>query len=185
MNDTNEFSSVPSMAPTQSYIPSSLTVAQDKALSLTPVFSSLLSAWGSISIIYMVVSSSQRSSYKRIMLGLSVFDLVSSVTIALQPFLLPSDSQPERVWAIGNEATCEAMGFFHQLSQGSVWYTGYLSVFFLLTIRFDWCEETMSKCMEPFFHLWSIGYPLTTATVGLVLGAYGVLGVGHACWLTG
>jgi hypothetical protein len=188
-NDTSFWMSTSSMEPSQSptlsntYPPSSLTVAQDQALSLTPVFTGLLSAWGSVTIIYMVLTSSKRSCYKRIMLGLSVFDLMSSLTIALQPFLLPSDSQPPRVWAVGNDASCNAMGFFHQFSQAAVWYTGFLSVFFLLTIRFDFSEETMAKCMEPLFHVWSIGYPLVTGIVGLVLGAYGVLGLGHACWL--
>jgi hypothetical protein len=175
----------PSQSPIEYFIPSSLTLAQDKALSLTPVFSGLLSSWGSVTIIYMIFTSSQGSCYKRIMLGLSVADLVSSLTIALQAFMLPSDSQPERVWAVGNEASCTAMGFFHQLSQASVWYTGFLSVFFLLTIRFDWSDETMAKCVEPLFHFLSIGYPLVTAATGLALGAYDVLDLGHACWLSG
>jgi hypothetical protein len=173
----------PSQSPSEYFVPSSLTLAQDKALSLTPVFSGLLSSWGSVTIIYMIVTSSQGGCYKRIMLGLSVADLVSSVTIVLQPFLLPSDGQPERVWAVGNDATCTAMGFFHQLSQASVWYTGFLSVFFLLSIRFDWSDKTMAKCTEPLFHILSIGYPLVTAVIGLVLGAYAQLDVGHACWL--
>eukprot|EP00797_Seminavis_robusta_P016119 Sro2401_g326290.1 n/a (454) ;mRNA; f:9808-11308 len=174
----------PSMAPTLlAEDVSSLSEAQDKALSIVPLCSGIMSAWGSGSIIYMVCKAEKWNSYKRIMLGLSVFDCISSLAIGLQPFFLPADSS-QRVWAVGTDATCTLGGFFQQLSLANIWYNGFLSFFFLFTIRYQMSEERMSKRYEPVFHIIAIGHPLVTAIMGAAIGAYGELKLGHNCWLT-
>ena len=106
-----------------------LTPAQDITLSLAPIFSGALSAWGSGQIIYMVLSSRKRTSYRRILLGLSIFDLISSVLLSFQSFLVPANTSP-RIYAMGTEKTCSAMGFFQQLGFCNVWYSGMLSLYF-------------------------------------------------------
>ena len=167
-------------------VESSLSEGQDKALFLLPLFSGLLSAWGSTNIIamYFQTDPSKRNCYKRIMLGLSCSDLVSSLTLALQAFLLPQETS-HRVWASGTPTTCQAMGFLQQFAFSAMFYNGMLSFFFLLSIRYSVQEDRMARYYEPGMHLLSIGFPLASAIGGLVLGYYDELVVGHYCWFTG
>lgn len=165
----------------------SLSEAQDKALSLLPLFSGLLSVWGSANIIYMFYQTPQkkrRSVYKRIMLGLSASDLLSSITLMLQPFLLPADTS-QRIYATGTAATCSAMGFFQQLAFSEIWYNGMLSFFFLWSIKYAIPEADLARKYEPWMHGLSIGVPLISAAIGAGMKMYDELVVGHFCWFTG
>lgn len=175
MNDDEDLSSV-----------SSLTEAQQKALALLPLFTGALSIWGSTNIIYAVsrTPSDQRSCYRRILLGLSCSDFVSSLAASLQPFLLPEDTS-HRIWASGTDATCTAMGFFQQLSMSNIWYNGMLSFVFLLMIKYAVSETHLSKKYEPWMHGLAIGFPLITACLALALGLYGELRVSPFCYMTG
>lgn len=175
---------------------SSLTEAQDKTLSLLPIFSGLLSAWGSFQIMQLVLcrrrmeedhadtTDNSLQSYQRIMLGLSVSDLISSLALSLQAFLLPAETS-QRIWAVGNDVTCSMMGFFQQLSLSNIWYTGMLSFLFLLAIRYSVSEERIAKVYEPWMHGLSIGFPLITASILAGMDVYGELDVVHWCWVTG
>ena len=66
--------------------------------------------------------------YDRIMVGLSSTDIIASLSYALGPFLVPQ-STSQRVWAIGNVASCTTLGFLTQLSFWSVWYNCMLSFY--------------------------------------------------------
>lgn len=163
----------------------SLSERQEKVLSILPIFSSLLSIWGSTSIIIMYKNTSKRSRncYKRIMLGLSCTDLVMSTTLALQAFLLPRSGGV--VWAIGNEASCNVMGFFQQFGFSAVWYNGMLSWMFLLTIKYSVSEEDLAQKYEPWMHGTSILFNLITAAIGAGFNMYDELSLGLSCWFTG
>ena len=161
---------------------SSLSETQDMVLSLLPILPALLSLWGSANIIYMVLVSGKKTPYRRILLGLSVCDMISSVVFPWQAFLLPSDTS-QRLWAVGNDATCDALGFFQQFTFCSVWYNGMLSFYFLLTVKFGVKEDRMSRRYEPWMHILSIGYPLITALIGAGFGMYNENQIGHACWI--
>lgn len=161
---------------------SSLTDTQDKVLSILPIFPSLLSIWGSTNIIHMVWVSEKKTPYRRILLGLSVCDLINSLVFPFQPFLLPNETS-ERIWAIGNEQTCDALGFFQQFHFTSVWYNGMLSFYFLLSVRYGVKEDVMARRYEPVMHLLSIGYPLVTALFGAGFHMYNEVLVGHGCWI--
>ena len=53
-----------------------LSDVQEMVLSLLPVASALLSAWGSYNIIYMIATSDKKpTTYRRVLLGLSATDL--------------------------------------------------------------------------------------------------------------
>ena len=64
---------------------SSLTDVQEISMSLVTIVSSLLSILGSSAIIFRVLRGSGRSanSYDRIMLGLSFFDILTSISYAV------------------------------------------------------------------------------------------------------
>lgn len=168
-----------------------LTPFQEKVLAVLPLMSGLLSAWGSLQIIRIIVRNrirrpsenvgSRMSCYQRIMLGLSLCDLVSSIVLCLQAFLLPKSEG--RSWAIGNQATCTAMGFLQQLFGATIFYSVMLSFVFLLTIRYDVTEARLSSVYEPWMHGVSIGFPLVSACA--VINWYGPLDVGQFCWISG
>jgi 7 transmembrane receptor (rhodopsin family) len=163
-----------------------LSDAQDKALSLLPMCSGVLSAWGSGSIIHLFFQtpSEKRNVYKRIMLGLSISDFMASLVFSLQPFLLPAETS-QRAYASGTDATCSAMGFLQQLAFSAIWYNGMLSFMFLLKIKYGVEENVMASKYETWMHLLAIGVPLITAIIGAALGVYAELVVGHFCWFTG
>ena len=160
---------------------SQLSSSQQKALALITILPSLLSAWGSANIIYMFFTSKNRSSYRRIMFGLSCGDFIASLLLIFQPFLVPQETS-HKVWAIGTEASCDVMGFFQQLSFTSVWDNGMLSFYFLLMLRFGVKDRAFKHKYEPWMHLACIGYPLITAATGAKIGLYNELDFGDGCW---
>ena len=161
---------------------SSLSEAQDMALSILPCFTSLLSCFGSAQIIFMVLTGRKTTPYRRIVLGLSVSDFLCSVIYPWQAFLLPQDTSP-RIWAIGNQGTCSFLGFGQQIFFASICYNSMLSLYFLLTVRFGISNPQVAKRYEPWMHLVSIGYPLVTACVGAGVGVFQELELGHGCWV--
>ena len=162
---------------------SSLTDTQEKILSLLPILPSAASALCSGTIIYLVILSRFESSYKRILFAISVADIITSVSFSFQPFLLPKATS-QRVWAIGNDATCTVLGTFSQLSMTSIWYTGMLSYYYLLTIRFGVKEAAFARRIEPWMHALATGWPLLTGLAGAVMGIYHEIELGQGCYIT-
>jgi hypothetical protein len=162
---------------------SSLSDAQDIAVTLLPIVPSLLSITGSSIIISLVVKSPKKSPYRRILLATSCCDILASITYSLNGFLVPAATS-QGALAIGNDASCSALGFFNQFSFSAFFYSGMLSFYFLLTVRFGIKEATFAKRIEPWLHVVSLGYPLLTATIGAVLGFYHENELGQGCWVT-
>mmetsp|Transcript_33419 Transcript_33419/g.80906 ORF Transcript_33419/g.80906 Transcript_33419/m.80906 type:complete len:964 (-) Transcript_33419:57-2948(-) len=161
-----------------------LTTAQDKVLSILPIPSAILSIFGSSIIIYMAVSTRRQrqwTTYTRLLLGLSICDIISSVSLAFAAFMRRPESG--RVWAIGNDATCAAIGTMTQFSYSNVWYNAVLSYYFIATVRFRMKHSRIAKLLEPWMHFVSIGYPLVTAIVGASYGMYGEKATGMGCWV--
>lgn len=113
-----------------------LTDSQEKVLSLLFVFSGTLSVLGSSIIVFKILKNLKKATpYDRLMLGLSGFDIVASLTYILTPFILPQETSM-RVWARGTDGTCTFLGFLSQLSFAAVFYNCMLSFYYLLTVRF-------------------------------------------------
>jgi hypothetical protein len=162
---------------------STLTDTQEKILSLLPILPSLLSVFGSLTIVHMVLTSKRRSTpYKRLLLGMSVCDVVFSLSVPLWAFLLPNDTS-HRVWAVGSDASCTVMGFFSQFSFSGILYNGMLSHYYLLTVRFAFRDVRIGRCAEPSMHILSIGFPAITAIIGAILGVYSDGEIGLQCWV--
>jgi hypothetical protein len=115
----------------------------------------------------------------RLLLGMSICDIILSLQLALGNFMRPEDTS-NRVWAYGNDATCTASGFFGQLSLSAIIYNGMLSFYFLLA-RFHLSNKEIATWIEPLMHMVSIGYPLVTASVGAVLGFFSEPELGLGC----
>ena len=75
--------------------------ADQMLLSILFLPSGILSIVGSSLIVKSVLQDKKKSSYKRLMLGLSISDLVSSVLYMSMPFLGPRDHPYAYVFAIG------------------------------------------------------------------------------------
>ncbi len=152
----------------------SLSDNQEKTLIILQICSATLSLIGSSVIVFKILRSSHQNKtstpYERIILGLSSCDLVASLTYALGPFLLPSETS-ERVWAFGNDITCTWLGFLTQPACfWAIWYICILSFYFLLTVRFHVTRREFTRKYEFWMHLFgAVFFPLT-AVIGLLGG---------------
>ncbi|CAJ1939085.1 unnamed protein product [Cylindrotheca closterium] len=172
-------------------LPPGLSDAQDKLLAVLPIPSSVLSIIGSSVIIYMLLHNhrgrgrgfQQRrwTPYTRLLLGMSICDIISSISIAAAGFLRPRGSL--RAWAFGNDATCTAAGFLIQFSWSGMLYYNMLFFYFLFTTRFGLSNSFIGKRIEPFMHLISVGYPFVTGVVGAVWGVYAETSASFGCWV--
>ena len=163
-----------------------LTANQEIVLSLLFVFSGTLSVLGSSTIVYKVMRNFRSKTctpYDRLMLGLSSFDIVSSFNWVMTPFLLPEDGSQQRVWAKGNDKTCNMLGFFTQIAYAAVVYNGLLSFYYLLTVRLGVKRQRFATRYEIPFHLCTIIYFVGTAISGSVIGLYSEKEVGFQCWV--
>jgi hypothetical protein len=142
---------------------SDLSDAQNIAMAAGAFPSALLSLGGSLVIIYTVVQTRGHimGSYECILLGLSVCDIILTVSWTLAPFLTPKDAS-QRITALGNDATCNMGGFLWQFSYSTYWYNGLLSFYYLTTIVYGWSEDRFKK-LAPYLHGLCIGFPLVTA----------------------
>lgn len=158
-----------------------MNVGQQKALSLLPIVPAMLSIMGSLAIIRLVRLQSKTKSYERILVGLSLSDMVMSVTLVAMNFLSPNGAM---VWSIGNSQSCTALGTLYQSSVFSAaLYNASLSVYYLLTIRYGMTTEHMALFVEPLLHGISILFPVSTALWGVIVRAYNFIPSLGLCWV--
>eukprot|EP00980_Cylindrotheca_fusiformis_P010753 scaffold2429_cov106-Cylindrotheca_fusiformis.AAC.4 len=163
----------------------SLSVGRKRLLAVLPIPSAILSVLGSSVIIYMALRSRKSkpwTPYNRLLIGMSSYDVISSMTLAIAPFLNPSDSS-NKAFAVGNDASCSAIGFLNQIAYSGTFYNAMLSFYFLLTARFGMKNDRIAQRIEPSMHIFSIGFPTVCAVVGLVLGVYSEPEVAIGCWV--
>jgi len=166
---------------------SDLTEQQEVVLSVLQILSATLSLVGSCIIVFKIFRSMYHKQtttpYDRIILGLSSCDVVSSCMYIMSPFLLPQNTS-QRVWAVGNDATCQALGFLTQLSViWAIWYNCILSFYFLLTIRFQVKRKDFVRKYELWMHLpGAIFFPVS-ALVCYIFGWYGEQALIMQCWI--
>lgn len=98
------------------------------------------------------------AKFERIMLGLSVADILGSTSSLLQPFLLPSYSQLP--FAIGNDATCSFLGFSFYANAASTVYSAMLIIHFWGSVTPRPCQD--SECSIQRELLWTHTLPWLT-----------------------
>ena len=162
-----------------------LSGSQQLLLAILPIPSSICSVIGSSVIIFIALKSRRSKAwtpYNRLLLGMSVCDIIFSITLGLNIFLLPRETS-QRIWVMGNHATCSAMGFFIQFSYSALLYNAMLSFYFLLTARFGLKNDQILRRIEPIMHAICLGYPTITAWTGLFMDAYSESGMALGCWV--
>ncbi len=107
----------------------------------------------------------------RILLGLSIFDLISSLGWSTFGSTTPSDNN-YLVWnARGNEASCTIQGFFLCLgSIGGLWYNAMLNVYYVAVVNFGKSEDYIRTKIEPFLHSMPIVVALTFSIIVKLVG---------------
>ena len=86
------------------------------------------------------------SPYNRILFMFSICDIIASINSIIGPFMLPNDTS-FRVWAFGNQTTCDMSGALFMFGISSFYYYWILSVYFLLTVRFQITQKTFAKIL--------------------------------------
>lgn len=138
------------------------------ALALSYV-SCVLSVAGSSTIIYLVfrrphVLTNEQQIYHRIMLGLSVMDITTTLGLMVSPFF--NRAETDLPLAMGNAATCTASAFFASFFIGSCLYNCLLSLFYVLTVRRGVPQQVLARRCEPWMHIIAFGFPIGQAIVG-------------------
>lgn len=128
----------------------------------------------------MVACRRQGSTYHRLVLGMSVCDILSSLAWFMTTWPIPRETEGV-FWALGSVRTCEAQGFFTQFSIATVMYNASLAIYFYFVVVRDWKEAEFSL-LEPLFHLNAIGCGLATSTASLRMGLLNQ--VGWDCWIS-
>ena len=138
--------------------------------------SAILSIGGSSLICYQVVASQKtHQTLHRLLLGLSLADILTSVRLAVlpplsYPFLSPSPG-------------CTADGAITVLGYAGPYYNVSLSFYYLMTIRCAIRDEKIQKRYEPWFHGIPIVGALSACIVGLFLKVYNPSPFGLGCWI--
>lgn len=171
------------------------TAQEQRLIAIIPKIASLFSIIGSAYIVCVVIRGRKfNSAYNRIMLGMSIGDIIASFGHFLPTWPIPShapDSEhPANVVVgqlencyygnIGNVATCELQGFLIQTGSMVVpIFNAILSMYFLLTVRYNWRERKFRQ-IGPFV-LIIVLYPLVTSIICLKWGLFNPLL--DRCWI--
>ncbi len=150
---------------------------------IIPKITGLLSITGSGYIAQDVLRNPHKrtnSIYHRLMLGLSVSDIIYSTSA----FVLTSWPIPRGyfIGAAGNVATCDTSAFFSSIGMfATPLYNCSLVTYYLLQLKYNWVDRKL-RAIEKWLHVvpWTVG--LGVGVGGLASRAFGPLFTG--CWAT-
>ena len=182
--DADEFGMNATLAPVMSKSSHNI---RHHSLAYIPHITGALSVIGSAYIIFDVIfkkrlaADPKRRTYHRLILGLSITDLIASIAMFFSTWPIPQDSPSGEYSASGTIATCDTQGFFIQLGGvSSPIYNAFLAVYYFLVVKYGYKQSDFIK-LERIFHVlpWLIG--ITTATASLVLQQYNSANLW--CWI--
>mmetsp|Transcript_3751 Transcript_3751/g.10556 ORF Transcript_3751/g.10556 Transcript_3751/m.10556 type:complete len:399 (+) Transcript_3751:750-1946(+) len=128
-----------------------LNGAQYLAFIMAIIFSSSISLSGSILIIRMLWRKLTKA-YHRILFTISLVDVALSSSNLFHLVLVPMD-KTGNPYAFGNGTTCSMVGFVLNVCMIAVSiYNAFLSVNFLMQIRYQWKDDQIKRWIEPFVH---------------------------------
>ena len=154
---------------------------QRQILANVPKLTSLLSILGSCYIIFDICRLERRNTYHRIIFGMNVMDLLALIAWFFTTWPMPQDTEGV-AGAKGNQGTCDAQGFFSQLSIATVLYNACLAIYFMLVIKWGWTEHRIKQAkLEYYVHAVCIGVGIGTAIVAQIFELYNP--AGWQCWI--
>jgi hypothetical protein len=149
-------------------------------LIVTPMLTGSVSALASLSVIISILRSNVKltTAYRRVIFGISVFDLIQSLSQASSSMPMSAGT----VWgAIGNDTTCDIQGFTTVIGvTGSLLYSLALSIYFLCVIKFEMTEIIIGKFAEPLLHIGPISISFSISIYMYIRQWYNP--VDYFCW---
>ena len=150
-----------------------LTIDTNLLLSslLIRIVTASISFLASATMVYAIFSTKMNRGvcrpYSRVILGLSLSEMVKSISIITGPLAPPPDT-PQALWAIGNTRTCDVQGFFMASSAvASVMYTFLLTFYFLLRVKHGMSREQFALQVERKFHAFILLFSICGNAVAL------------------
>jgi hypothetical protein len=153
----------------------SLTLSQLQALAILPKVTGGLSFFFSAATAAYIMLESpnvRKKFYPRLILGMSLADLSSSIWFAMSTWPIPEDSGV--VYAIGNEASCRTQGFFIQFAISSAIYNSSLGFFYLLAVKYGWNDSALRKWRLAFHGIplvWAMGSAIASLQLDILHSA--------------
>jgi hypothetical protein len=127
-------------------------------MSITPVVSMMASS----GIIYMAGRKGLNNVLRRLLFTLSVSDFCLSLSLLWNVWLVP-EGTPGAYWAIGNQATCQTMGFLtFFFGMITSFMNCFLSLYFLFSVRYALSDSDIAKRYERVGYAIVLAFPLTT-----------------------
>jgi hypothetical protein len=155
----------------------------EKVKATIPMISGSLSWIASSALILTILKSRERLSvtFHRIMVAMSLSDLVSSFAISLGGLPTPVSSN---MWlASGNEKTCEVQGFFGTFTMATPLFNGMLCIHFLLSVKYG-VSANIRKVIDPFLIIIPVMWGIFVGCYFLVTNAYNPHLGTKMCWIT-
>ena len=144
------------------------TLYQSNTGYIVPTITGTISCASSAVVIFIILRSMRNTAYHRIMLAMSLSDVLSSTAIALTTIPMPSDV----IYAYagssyGTTGTCVAQGLAYTIGGSLVVSASCtLHIYYLCKLGFKMPEPTFRKRVEPVCFLifvpWSIIFPFLT-----------------------
>jgi len=153
-----------------------------------------LSTFGSAYIIGSLVTRHKlHRIFDRLLLALSISDLVSSISFFLASWSIPASPPTgfdDDIWltmfpqAVGNTRTCSAQGLFLYIGiTAGYLFTGCIALSFLFQVRFGFSNKKL-KIAEYLFFGVSVGFPLVTSVFVLVDQGFNLNPLGYCTLYT-
>jgi hypothetical protein len=148
-------------------MPTPPTEAQLTMLEVIPRITGSLSILGSLYILRDILwKRKSKKATDRLLVGMSVCDVFASISTPLiLSHALPSPMGP------GNQATCNAQGFFSQFVTATALYTGCLALTYLLSIQYHW-KEVKLRLVEQISHIVILLFVIISGGLSIHLELY-------------
>ncbi len=157
-----------------------------KNLTILRGVSGITSTISSSTLIWMMARSYDglSTTQHRLLLGLSICDILSSLSHSMFNATAPSEDAYDTWNARGNEVTCDAQGFLLAVGTfGGLFYNAALTLYYLAVIKFGKSNEYIRRKIEPFLHGIPIVAAMTHSIIRLVGNHFNNNGMG-SCWAT-
>jgi hypothetical protein len=163
----------------------SLTGPQKIAMMVTSITASWISIIGSASVLLILFRSPNKLSttYRRLMCGMSIMDLLCSIGWAIGDLPAPHGS-PVTLFAYGNAGTCTAQGIIVFLGViGTALYMASLSLYYVLTVTgySSMHDQNVSRKLEIALHAVPILWVTVTGVFMTATNSFNFSG--HVCFI--
>lgn len=146
-----------------------LTERQSMTCAIAQTTSSTISLLATVTVIIMISRSYKKLSsvFHRLLLGLCIADILSSSSLSLSTYPIPSNESTTTIWNTnGTTDTCTAQGFFAFVGfLAAQLYNCSLCVYYLIVIKYNKKDEYIRRYVEPFLH----AVPIGTALIGGII----------------